>query len=399
MENHTPEENEPSGDLLADVAKATALREGAEGVSQILHRIYSAGAISLKDLSRKLRIPLPVVAAVRRELERVNIVDRRAQGIGLTELGLRFVEGHLNIRTKQDFSCPECNGRLIVIPHALRQALEKLERYFNQRPSVDVTLDQTPALPESSIRRALLMYQSGALEGRNVILLGDDDSVSLAIMLVGQALGRADICNRLAVVEADQRIIDFIAGAGSVESFKIELIRHDLRDPLPEGLQQEFDTFETDPPYTLGGLNLFVSRALTALKEGPGRQGFLSFGAKAPNESLEIQRSLSAMGLVVNQVIPSFNEYQGASILGGRSQLFHLLTTDATNSVISQSRYESAIYTGEASPTTRLYRCTSCATVVKVGQGQAFNTIEALKKSGCPNCGNTNFRYVGRDEE
>jgi predicted methyltransferase/L-amino acid N-acyltransferase YncA/DNA-directed RNA polymerase subunit RPC12/RpoP len=398
MKSRSPKEDRHSN-LLADVANATSLREGPEGVAQILHMVYSAGTISLKGLSRKSAIPLPVLAAVRRELERTNIVSRSAGGISLTEEGIGFIENRLNIRTKHDPACPTCRGKQIVIPPEFRPALEKLERYFNQRPPVDVTLDQTSALPESSIRRALYMHQSGALEGKSVILLGEDDSVSLAIMLVGQALGRDDFCKRVTVVEADSRIIDFIREVSSAESFKIECILHDLRDPLPKELHQKFDTFETDPPYTLEGLNLFVSRALTALKTGPGRQGFLSFGAKAPDESLEIQRSLAAMGLVVNQVNHFFNDYEGASILGGSSQLIHLLTTKATAPIIPDSRHHLAIYTGELSQTKRLYRCSNCRTVIEVGQGHGFTTIESLKGRGCPECGNSQFRYEGRGED
>jgi predicted methyltransferase/L-amino acid N-acyltransferase YncA len=398
MDTDLPKDEDSRGDLLAAVADATSLREGPEGVAQFLHRIYSAGTISLKALSRKSGIPLPVLAALRRELERVNIVGRSAGGISLTREGVEFIENRLNIRTRHDATCPTCQGRQVVIPPEFRPALEKLERYFNQRPPVDVTLDQTPALPDSSIRRALYMHQSGALEGKSVILLGEDDSVSLAIMFVGQALGREDFCRRLTVVEADARIVDFIREVSAAESFEIECVRHDLRDPLPGELRQKFDTFETDPPYTLGGLNLFVSRALTALRPGAGRQGFLSFGAKAPDESLEIQRSLAAMGLVINQVNHFFNEYQGASILGGSSQLIHLLTGRATAPVAPDSRYDLAIYTGEASPTKRLYRCANCGVVIEVGRGHAFNTVETLKANGCPACGKAQFRYEGRGE-
>lgn len=398
MNNRSPKDEDRHGDLLAAIADATSLREGPEGVAQFLHRIYSAGTISLKALSRKSGIPLPVLAALRRELERVNIVSRSAGGISLTQEGVEFIENRLNIRTKHDPTCPTCHGKQVVIPQEFRPALEKLERYFNQRPPVDVTLDQTPALPDSSIRRALYMHQSGALEGKSVILLGEDDSVSLAIMFIGQALGREYFCRRLTVVEADARIVDFIREVSAAESFEIECVRHDLRDPLPEELRQKFDTFETDPPYTLGGLNLFVSRALTALAPGPGRQGFLSFGAKAPDESLEIQRSLAAMGLVINQVNHFFNEYQGASILGGSSQLIHLLTSQTTAPAIPESRCDFAIYTGELSPTKRLYRCTSCGAVTEVGRGHVFNTIETLKAHGCPGCGKAQFRYEGRGE-
>lgn len=395
---NTPEE-ESGGGTLAELARLTSLREGPEGVARILRKVYGEGAISLKDLSRQTGIPIPVLSAVRRELERAKFAERRGGGVALTEKGVQFVEGQLKVRTSSDVTCQTCRGRRVVIPPEFLPALEKLTHYFEQRPAVDVTLDQTPALPESSIRRALYMYQSGALEGKSVLFVGDDDSVSLAVALVGRALGREDFCERLTVVEADERIIDFITRVSRAESFTIECVRHDLRDPLPAELRQRFDTFETDPPYTPAGLRLFVSRAVSALKPGVGRQGFLSFGPKSPDEALAIHRGVAEMALVSNEVIPFFNEYQGASIIGGSSQLIHLLTTSATAPAVPESRYDDAIYTGEGAPTTRLYRCASCQTVVKVGQGHRFTTIESLKESGCPKCGNGQFRYQGRSEE
>jgi ribosomal protein S18 acetylase RimI-like enzyme/DNA-directed RNA polymerase subunit RPC12/RpoP len=200
----------------------------------------------------------------------------------------------------------------------------------------------------------------------------------------------------LTVIETDERIIAFIKRVSEAESLSIECVQHDLRDSLPEHLRQKFDTFVTDPPYTLEGLNLFVSRALSGLKIGIGQQGFLSFGHKSPHESLEIHRSLVKMGLVVNELIPSFNEYEGASIIGGSSQFFHLLSTPETTPAISESRYEAAVYTAESAPTTRLYRCTACKTGVEVGHGQKFTTIEKLKDARCPECGKNNFRFEGR---
>jgi L-amino acid N-acyltransferase YncA/DNA-directed RNA polymerase subunit RPC12/RpoP len=102
------------------------------------------------------------------------------------------------------------------------------------------------------------------------------------------------------------------------------------------------------------------------------------------------------MGLVVNQVNHFFNEYQGASILGGSSQLIHLLTSQATAPAIPESRYDLAIYTGEVSPTKRSYRCANCGARIEVGRDHAFNTIETLKAQGCPGCGKAQFRYEGR---
>lgn len=384
-----------SKDLLERVARATSLREGAEGVAQVLRLVYSAGRITLRDLSRKSGLPVPVLAAVRGELEKAQILTRRA-GLVLTEQGQRFVQEHLHVTTQHDPLCPTCHGQRIVIHEDLCPSVQKLARYFHQSPVVDVTLDQAPCLPETSMRRALYMYLSGALEGKSVIVLGDDDLVSVAIGLLGQALGGRLLSQRLAVVETDRRWLDLVQTASDAEDLGIECFQHDLRDPLPENLRCGFDTFETDPPYTREGTTLFLSRAVSALKPGSGGQGFLSFGPKSPAEMLDVHMNLVTMGLVVREVIPAFNDYEGASVLGGSSQMIHLLTTEATKPLVLDSRYGEPIYTGQFSPTTRLYVCTQCKRDYKVGQGHPFVTIESLKAVGCATCGNARFRYVRR---
>jgi predicted methyltransferase len=198
------------------------------------------------------------------------------------------------------------------------------------------------------------------------------------------------------VLDADPRWIGFIESVAQSENLQIECVRHDLRDPLPEHLRAQFDTFETDPPYTRQGIALFVSRAVSALKPGDGGHGFLSCGPKSPAEMLEIQQDLSAMGLVVHEVTPAFNEYSGASILGGSSQMIHLLATRVTRPLLPDAHYGEPIHTGAAAPTTRLYVCTQCKTRYRVGQGHPFVTIESLKAVGCGECGNASFRYVRR---
>jgi len=94
-----------SEELLEQVAEATSLREGAEGVAQVLRIVYSAERITLKDLSRKSGLPVPVLAALRGELEKAQILGRRA-GLVLTERGRRFVEDHLKVTTRHDPTCP-----------------------------------------------------------------------------------------------------------------------------------------------------------------------------------------------------------------------------------------------------------------------------------------------------
>lgn len=382
--------------LLDIVAKASALREGREGVAQILRAIHAAEVLSLKELSAKTRVPIPVVAAVRRELEKRSVLERRGAGIALTAKGVQLVESALGIKTRHNAMCPDCRGRRIVIADELRPVLKTLTRYFDARPGVDTSLDQTSCLPETSLRRALYLYQSGGLEGKSVIFLGDDDSVSLSTGLLGKWLGRSNFCKRLTVLDADTRILTHLEAAAAAEGFEVECVPADLRETLPLSLRGQFDTFVTDPPYTIDGVALFLSRAVSALKNGSGRQGLLSFGSKSPAETLLLHQRIQSLHLVVDEIIPSFNEYAGASILGSSSQLIHLLSTPSTNAISASEPYSGKIYTGEVTPTIRIYRCLRCRAQVSVGQTQRLKSIELLKSAGCPNCSNKEFRYLRR---
>ena len=382
-------------DLLEDIAQLTALREGAAGVAMVLRTIYSAERIRLRDLARQTHLPLPVLAAIRRELERSRIVERQA-GIVLRPHGKDFVEQTLQVHTRHSARCPTCRGRGIVIGEELDALVQRLERYCSEPPQADVTLDQTPCTPQTAVRRALYMYQAGALEGKRVIFLGDDDAISVAVALLGKALGNRRLCRQLTVVEKDRRFIRYIQDIARAEEVTIECVEHDLREPLPELLLGHYDTFETDPPYTLNGLALFVSRAISAVKAGPGQQGFLSFGMQPPEAFLEVLRRLVTMGLVVQEIIPGFNLYQGASILAGTGQLLHVCTSWQTRPLSPAVRESDGLYTGGRAPRVRRYRCGRCRAELSVGGGQRFQTIEAVKAQGCPRCGYTRFRYGGR---
>jgi hypothetical protein len=116
-----------------------------------------------------------------------------------------FVEGTLGLAVTHDLGCPACGGRGIVIPGELRAATERLATLIADAPSVDVTLDQCPCTPQTAILRALLMLKTGALEGRRVLVLGDDDSLSIAIGLVGRALHQRDLTRGVTVIESDPR--------------------------------------------------------------------------------------------------------------------------------------------------------------------------------------------------
>lgn len=373
--------------ILETVATATKLREGPAGVAAVLRAVYRAGSLRLQDAARQARLPLPVASAVRRELEKAGLLERK-HGLSLTEAGRTFVERDLGLGQTADLTCPACDGRGLVVPAAARAVVDQLAAILARAPSADVTLDQAPCTAETAILRALLMLQTGALEGKRVLLLGDDDSVSLAIGLLARSLGRSDLTRRLTAIDVDTRWLTFLKDAGAAEGIAIEIVQHDLRQPLPDGLRASFDTVETDPPYTLEGARLFLTRAAEALA-GDG-QCFFSFAQWPPVQALDLNRAFVDLGFAVQAARPGFNRYGGASVLGNTGQLVELAYV--RQAAGAAEAWTGPLYTAEINPRIRTYICADCGTPAMLGQDGAPETIEALKTAGCPNCGGHTFR-------
>jgi len=373
--------------ILETVARATRLREGPVGVAAVLRAVYRAGSLRLQDAAREARLPLPVTTAIRRELEKAGLLERK-HGLSLTTTGRDFVESALGLGATHDATCPACAGRGLIIPAALRAAADRLEALIADAPSVDVTLDQCPCTSETAVLRALLMLETGALEGKRVIILGDDDSLSVAIGLVGRALRQGDLTRGVTVIEANSRRAAFLRTAAASEQIAIDVIEHDLRAPLPAALVGAFDVAATDPPYTLPGATLFLSRAAAALT-GDGACYF-SFTRWPAAQLAELQRAILDLGFAIRAVHPGFNRYLGASVLGGVGDLFELAQLRAANADLPDWR--GPLYTAELNPRTRIYVCAACGTETILGENDAPSTIEALKDAGCPRCGGKVFR-------
>src|SRR5262249_3889723 len=91
--------------ILDTVARAPGLREGPAGVAAVLRAVYRAGSLRLQDAAREARLPLPVTTAIRRELEKAGLLERK-HGLALTASGRSFVEATLGLGVTHDASCP-----------------------------------------------------------------------------------------------------------------------------------------------------------------------------------------------------------------------------------------------------------------------------------------------------
>jgi predicted methyltransferase len=267
------------------------------------------------------------------------LLERRS-GVVLTDAGREVVTDGLGITCTARFRRAQPDS----VPDELEDLLKPMRCFCEARPRVDVTLDQSHATPETALRRAVYLLEVDALEGRDLLLLGDDDLTSLAVGLVARQMGLR--LSRVVVVECDERLVDFLCTSAEGLGMPMEVLSHDLRSPLPDEMQGAFEAFLTDPPYTLEGLSLFVSRGVSALRPGPSRPAIVCFGHRAPDEAAEVIRRLTGMGLAPIEILRGFNRYVGAQLLAGTSQLIGLSTTAQTHPEIAED-YSGKLYTAD----------------------------------------------------
>lgn len=386
MSNHNAPARQADNALLNEIADSVNLREGAVGVANFIRVVTLHEGAALKVVAREVGLPIPVATAVRRELEAIGYLARKG-GLVLTKRGQAFATSILDIEAAAD----DTGSNQCDVGNELPEDLvENLRALLEKAPGVRVELDQAPCTPETALRRAALMHQAGALEGRQILLLGDDDSLSLAIPLYLAHQGRTRPVDNITVLEIDPGRISFLKEKCAEIGTQATMVPHDLRDPLPADLRGQFDVFQTDPPYTVEGATLFLARAAEALRRGPGSLGFLSFGQPATVDQYAMLREMHGLGFAIKTIRRDFNTYEGASILGSTGQMFELegLFGDAPS---KPERYSGIMYTAEKTTRRHSYRCNQCKAKVILRENGAPRTIEALKEVGCSSCGGTAF--------
>ncbi len=380
--------------LLARVAHNTELLEGAEGVRRLLFTVFQLQKTSTKELARQVSLPLPVVAAVRRELEKEGLLVREG-GMRLSLAGEALAEALGLSVAACDAKCTACDGTGLILPEAWRGLVEDLTPAFARRPGVDVTLDQSHGTVETSLRRAAYLLSQGLLVGKRLLFLGDDDFTALAAAALIQRVAPQHAgLGGIHVLEIDTRYLDVLEEEARGRGLRMACDRYDAREPLPDAFHRGSDVFITDPPYTLEGLSLFLSRGLHGLDRSQTRDVLLSYPQRPPIQNWELQYAMLELGLSILRVFPAFNHYHGAAMHANVSTLYHLQVTPAA-SPLHQGKWGHAIYTGEDRPPT-IYRCKACRRELRVGPGGEFPTVRQLKSAGCPECGQTTFLRVGK---
>ena len=341
-------------------------REGAvvPVAERDVERALSA-LLASEDIWRVIDLSgVPVMALVRvlSALKELGFLSWDGGRLVLTDRG-RELARSLGIGPKLELKCPHCGGRGTALGPVGKIAAKFREIAAN-RPEAIQDFDQGYVTEETTLHRVAFMWSRGDLYGKELIVLGDDDLVSIAAGLTGAP-------KRIVVLEIDQRLVDFIRDIAAKENLPIEVKQHDLREPLPPDLKGHFDTFFCDPTESLRGFKVFAERGIAAL-EGPGGAGYLGLThcEASYGKWREIQRFFLEAGAVIAELRDAFHDYvnwpyidhmrswphlpvhriPGRDEIWYRSALIRIELVEGPH--IEERRYEGDIFSDEEAATT-----------------------------------------------
>ncbi len=281
-----------TGDLLREINHKDLTLRGLQAIISSLRK--SQNFWRVVEMSKQ---PLPLVA---------NVID------SLIDKGYLRVNGEEILFTDKlsdldeneigefgDLKCKGCNGRGIEIDE-FSDILKEFNKIAKYRPEALREFDQGFVSEENTIARMALMHRKGDLKGRDILLIGDDDLLSIAIWLTGLA-------SRLTVLEIDTRLTSFIE---EVTKGEVEVVEYDVSNRLPEAFLGRYDVFFTDPTESLHGFKVFLKRGMLSLNSsGAGYFGLTRIEASL-KKWFKIQKFINESGFVITDMIDEFNHYQ-----------------------------------------------------------------------------------------
>ncbi|MCS7132079.1 MAG: bis-aminopropyl spermidine synthase family protein [Hadesarchaea archaeon] len=269
-------------------------------VEELILRGLATSEKSLWELLEVSQFPLKDFLQAIEGLRAKGLIAPTAKGIRLTQKGAEAVDGRSTAYASS--VCDRCAGKGILPEGRFEDVLSEFKKLVRGRPSPSLSFFQGYMREEDVVARAALMHLRGDLHRREIVLVGDDDLLSIALCLTGMP-------SRVCVLDVDERLGDFIRRVARERGFDVEFRRYDVSEPLPEDLVGAFDVFSSEPLETLSGLRAFVARGVSCLGEdGVGYLGLTLLEASLKKWAA-VERLLLAMNCVVTDVIRDFSRY------------------------------------------------------------------------------------------
>lgn len=298
-------ERKEAEEKLTSLLKATAQQAPIPFSPRDAERALAA-LLTTDDLWEAVRLshaPMRFLCAFWNQMIAEGLLSATDGRLRLTEMGYDFVLA-LGIAPAREAVCEACEGRGVDFRKLFREAARRFYTICQNRPEAIQDYDQGYVTEATTLARIAFAWQRGDLESKDIIVLGDDDLMSVAAALTGAP-------KRVLALDIDERLVNFIKEVAEREGLtNLQAVRHDLREPLPEEWLGAFDTFLCDPTESFVGFKAFVERGLLCLK-GVGCAGY--FGLTHVESSLDkwarIQQFLLESGAVITDLRDDFSGY------------------------------------------------------------------------------------------
>ena len=164
--------------IVGAVTREVGLIEGTRGVRAVLTALARLEPVSIRVLARAVDLPVPIVAAICRRAPAARRRRRRAPG---TADGRRPPPVRPRRFARPRHDVPGVRRAGDRASRERRHLRRGLARVAEAAPNVRTELDQCHCTPKTMLRRVLALHAAGAIAGRRIMLLGDDDLISLAL--------------------------------------------------------------------------------------------------------------------------------------------------------------------------------------------------------------------------
>jgi len=147
----------------------------------------------------------------------------------------------------------------ILLPKIDEEELEMVQEISYLRPKPNRAIDQIYMKPICMLVQIKLI--SSYLNDKDILFMGDGDHMSILCGIYSRP-------KSMTVLDIDSRIIKSIKKASNKYNLKIDTLKYDVLEPLPEKFIRKFNFFYTNPPYGSknGGQSgiTFISRCIEA---------------------------------------------------------------------------------------------------------------------------------------
>lgn len=267
--------------------------------ARILHEVATSSK-TFWELLKEVDAPLSDILAAIEKLENKGFIAAEKGKFCITENGKARINSEaLSLKVKV---CLSCSGKRIIPGGRFKKVLKVFKEIVRKRPEPSLDFFQGYMLETDVVARAAFMHYYGDLEEKSIVLIGDDDLLSIALALTG-------LPKKIVVLDIDRRLGDFLKRVNEDYCLDIKFFEYDVSGPLPKELKEKFDVVSSEPLETVSGLKAFILRGVACLKSGgSGYFGLTNYEASL-KKWLKVQELLVKTKCVITDIIQGFSVY------------------------------------------------------------------------------------------